>query len=160
VFRTYGELFPERAQARDRPNHENPQLFTVFLSSGQRLNKRRPSLGFCVDLGVLVPEYEVNGKLFLNNHFPGGYIYREKINLLAIPPDSDEQRWRLRYGLESWTPARATRNVEPETPNAADGAGAPDRLEFRIPIEQKNRPGIDATLVLTATSWNDVGVPA
>ena len=28
------------------------------------------------------------------------------------------------------------------------------RVEFRIPISQKNRPGIDATLVLSATEWN------
>ena len=28
------------------------------------------------------------------------------------------------------------------------------RIGFRIPIVQKNRPGIDATLVLSAVEWN------
>jgi hypothetical protein len=35
---------------------------------------------------------------------------------------------------------------------------AADTLEFRTPIVQKNRLGIDATLVLNAKMWN--GPPA
>jgi len=39
VFRKYGELFPERAVKDDRPNHDSPELFTAFLSSGARFTR-------------------------------------------------------------------------------------------------------------------------
>jgi hypothetical protein len=147
VFRTYGELFPDNVQPGiDRQFHERPQLFTVFLSARSRVNSRRASLGFSVELGVLVPDYEIDGALWLNNHYPGGYIFREKINLEAIPPQDENDSWSLRYGFDSDTPNRATKTAE-RTPT--DGA-----IAFRIPVMQRNRPGIEATLALTATPWN------
>jgi len=54
--------------------------------------------------------------------------------------------WQLGYGFDSRTPNRATTSVEGERKVRG--------LEFRIPIVQRNRPGIDATLVLTAAPWN------
>ena len=145
VFRKYGELFPETATAGvDRPNHSNPELFTVYLDASRRVKKGRKSLGFSIDLGVLVPDYAVDGTWFKDNHFPGGYIFRDKLNLEATP--SDDDMWSLRYGFDSRTPNRATTSV--------DGDRKDRGLEFRIPIVQKNRPGIDATLVLTAIAWN------
>ena len=97
-------------------------------------------------LGVLVPDYEVDGTFWLNNHYPGGYIFRDKLNLEAVPPKTDNDSWQLRYGFDSRTPNRATTSL--------DGKLTGGRLEFRIPIVQKNRPGIDATLVLSASEWN------
>jgi hypothetical protein len=147
VFRTYGELFPNQSQRNDRKFHDLPRLFTVFLSSNARVNTRRASLGFSIDLGVLVPDYELDGTLWLNNHYSGGYIFREKINLDAIPPRTDDDSWDLRYGFDSNTPNRTTKSAEQIV---TDGG-----IQFRIPVIQKNRPGIDATLVLTARSWNN-----
>ncbi len=144
IFRKYGELFPQSAHASDRQNHDVPELFTAFLSARQRVNKRRDSLGFSLELGVLVPEYEVDGTLFLDNHYPGGYIFRDKINLEATV--QDDGSWKLAYGFDSNTPNRATKQ--------APVAVKDHRLEFRIPIQQPRPPGIDATLVLTATNWN------
>jgi hypothetical protein len=147
VFRTYGELFPEKARPGiDRPNHNNPELFNVYLEADARVNKQRHSLGFSIDLGVLVPDYEIDGILWLTNHFPGGYIFRDKLNLEITPPKIESDPWQLRYGFDSRTPNRATVSVE--------GQPKGDKLEFRIPIVQRNRPGIDATLVLSATRWN------
>ncbi len=147
LFRKYGELFPERADPKiDTPNRDNPVLFNVHLDDSDRVNPRRTSLGFSIDLGVLVPDYEVDGMLWLNNHYPGGYIFRDKLNLEAIPPKTDKDSWQLRYGFDSRTPNRATTLV--------DGKPTAGRIEFRIPIVQKNRPGIDATLVLGASEWN------
>ncbi len=147
VFRTYGELFPQKAQPDiDRAAHDNPDLFTVYLNAGARVNPQRRSLGFSIDLGVLVPDYEVDGVLWLNNHFPGGYIFRDKLNLEVTPPKTAGDKWQLRFGLDSRTPNRATQAVE--------GKQEGRSLEFRIPIVQSNRPGIDATLVMRAVAWN------
>jgi hypothetical protein len=89
--------------------------------------------------------------LWRNNHYPGGYIFRDKLNLEAIPPKTKDDEWQLRYGFDSRSPNRATTQAEKRI--IGD-----DTIEFRVPIVQKNRPGIDATLVLNAKIWN--GPPA
>jgi hypothetical protein len=141
VFRKFDEMFPKDGSA---PRH--PQLFSTFLSSRARVNARRASLGFAVDLRVLVPQYEVDRKLWFDDHYEGGYLFRDKINLEAVPP-SNGGGWTLRYGFDSSTPNRATR--------AADVQHAAGVTTFRIPVEQKTRPGMKATLVLRATQWNE-----
>lgn len=153
VFRLYDELFPEKGNAADpsvliRTDHDKPQLFTVFLDRNARIASRRPSLGFSIDVGVLVPEYEVDGFLWLKDHYEGGYLFREKINLEAVPPSSGDGEWRLRYGYDTRTPNRAT--MEAERTATADL----ESLQFRIPIEQSTKPGLKGDLVLTARSWN------
>jgi hypothetical protein len=146
LFRTFADLFPDRAnKEKGRENHESPELFTAFLSTQARVNKRRKSLGFSIDIRVLVPDYEVDGLLFLDNHYPGGHIFRDRLNVEAIPSDNPAD-WRVNYAFESDRPTSATKQ--------AQSAPLPDRLEFRIPVVQKARPGIDADLVLTARHWN------
>lgn len=147
VFRSFVDLFPDQATADEkaRANHENPELFTAFLSTEARVNKQRKSLGFSIDIRVLVPDYVVDGRLFLDNHYPGGHIFRDRLNVEAIPSD-DPGGWRIRYSFESDNPNKATTPMK--------GTPFPDRLEFRIPIVQKARPGIEADLVLTARHWN------
>ncbi len=139
IFRTFDEML--RPEAGTRPR--NPHLFSTFLDGGQRVNNRRRSLGFSVDLGVRVPEYEVDNTLWLDDHYEGGYLYRDKINLEATP-DADGS-WRLRFGFDSKTPNKATR---PAARKETDTG-----LEFRIPIGQRTKPGIDAELVLTTRRW-------
>lgn len=143
VFVSFDDMFPPQGGGAGR----RPQLFSTFLSSKARVNVRRQSLGFSVDLGVLVPQYEIDGLLVFDQHFEGGYLFRDKINLEAIPKDEGEVAWELRYGFDSRTPNRTTVNA---APIARDGY-----VEFRIPIEQRTRPGIRAELVITACSWND-----
>jgi hypothetical protein len=147
LFRRYDELFPERADAPDglQQSHRTPLLFTAFLRKAAKVVPRRRSLGFSLDLGVLVPDYEVDGRLWLDHHFEGGYLFRDKLNLEAIPPVGDDEAWGLRYGFDSRTPNRARTTAEP---SAIDGG-----MQFRIPIEQKTKPGIQATLLLTVTPW-------
>lgn len=155
VFRRYGELFPENAKPGDenRPNHDLPELFTGFLSSKARVNSRSPSLGFSLDLGVLVPDYEVDGVLWRRNQYAGGYLFRSKVNLEAIPPKGD-QDWKLRYGFDSASPNRSTMTADALTDEARMGRLPDGGLRFAIPIVQKSTPGIDATLIITARPWN------
>jgi hypothetical protein len=140
IFRTYDEMLKDVNAARF------PQLFSTFLSTAQRVNVERPSLGFSIDLGVLVPQYEVDRALVFDQHYEGGYLYRDKLNLEAVPPADRKQQWQLKYGFDSKTPNRTQTKAEA----SSDKAG----MVFRIPIEQKTRPGIRAQLVLTAKQWN------
>src|SRR5262249_37779125 len=109
LFRKYGELFPNVTRPDvDHLNRDNPVLFNVHLSEGLKVNPRRNSLGFSIDFGVLVPDYEVDGLLWRKNHYQGGYIFRDKLNLEAMPPKAENDEWQLRYGFDSRTPNRAT----------------------------------------------------
>jgi hypothetical protein len=53
---------------------------------------------------------------------------------------------RARYGYD-----RRTLN---RTSMTAEQIAGPDSIQFRIPVFQKTKPGIDAVLVLTARKWN------
>jgi hypothetical protein len=138
IFRGYDELV-----GHDDKPRRNPHLFSAFLSSAARVNMKSKALGFSVDLRVLVPQYEVDGFLFFNNHFEGGYLYREKINIDATPgPDS--KSWSVRYGLDSKTPNRVSRDAE---------QSSEDPWTFAIPIVQNTAPGISARLILKGRPW-------
>lgn len=137
ILRKFDELFRS-----DKPRH--PRLFSTYLSLSQRINARRKSLGFSVDLSVMVPEYEVDRKWFPDDHYQGGYLFRDKINL-EVTPSSDGE-WLLRYGFDSKTPNRATHQVDAEHDNGI--------ITFKIPIETRVDPGIKATLKLVCSPWN------
>lgn len=80
-----------------------------------------------------------------SDHYEGGYLFRDKINLEAIPDDSVKGGWRLKFGYDSRTPNRATTEAD-----ATPGDGL---VAFRVPVKQTSKPGIDAHLVLTARGW-------
>ena len=125
-------------KAKTKPLH----LASAYLMKGAKVNKRRRTMGFSVEVGVLVPEYVVDGFLFLDDHYEGGYLFRDKLNLEV---DLEKKPPRLRYGWDKETPNLATSDwIEPEV---NDGYG------FRIPFEQDTRPGVHGTLILAARAW-------
>jgi hypothetical protein len=141
VFRTFDEMFPASGPPR------TPHLFSAFLTTSARINKRRPSMAFAVDLSVGVPDYEVDGFLWRNQHFKGSYLFRDTITIEATPDgDGKEQTYRVSYGLDSKTPNKATKRVE--------GTTSPDGLEYRIPLRSGTRPGLAGTLLLRARPWS------
>ena len=139
IFRTYDDLFPTTGG-----EVRHPYLFSIFLSSACRVKTRRASLGFSVDLGILVPEYEVDGTPRMDDHHDGAYLYRDKINIEVTFSDG----WSLRYGFDSKSPNRAPRAL------ARPVAQMGDTVAFAIPIRQGTRPGIEAELELHLGHWN------
>jgi len=130
----------------ERVRGEKPvHLASVFLTNSARVTPQRSSLGFSIDIGVLVPEYRVEGRWFNSDHYEGGYLFRDKVNLEAIRESDDA--WRLRYGYDSLTP------------NLTSGEARTTTLEgnafrFELPVRQTSRPGIDATLRIESRPWS------
>jgi len=121
------------------------QLASIFLSNQARVTRQRSSLGFSLDLGVQVPEYQVAGSWFGSDHYEGGYLFRDKINLEAT---WDKHRgWTLRYGFDSKTPNQTS---EDATAQPLQGNGH----SFALPIVQATAPGIIATLRIETRPWN------
>ncbi|MEM7231097.1 MAG: hypothetical protein AAF517_02915 [Planctomycetota bacterium] len=148
IFREFDELLRvDRVPGLDRPRH--PVLFSTYLSRGAVVNPHRKSLGFSLDLHVRVPDYYVEKRFWPDDHFEGGYIYREKLNFEVTPPRSEGDGWKLRYGSDERTPNRVTRAVEPVEAANDDGA-----IRYRIPVNSaaNARPGIRAVLELECRS--------
>jgi hypothetical protein len=145
IFRMFDDLFPKRRGQRKPDRSESPGLFNVFLDMGQ--SQTGKSLAFAVDLCVRVPEYEVDGFLFLKNHFEGGYLFRDMILVEATPPATEKSAWKIEYRFASQTGQAA--NTAPIV------AEDDDSLTFEIPVEQPKPPGIKARLRVVTGFWNN-----
>lgn len=144
IFRKYDEMMKPARAGLGSPRR--PHLFSAFLSAAARTKSGRGPLVFSLDLRVLVPEYEIDGFLMFDDHIEGSYLYRDTLTIEAVPPKAGEEGWRVRYGYDSNTPGRATREAE-----AVAGEGV---VAYRIPVSSSSRPGMEATLELTARPWN------
>ena len=149
IFRTYDDLFPGKDGTQRGPDRsQSPQLFTIFLDPSKSV-KNNSSVSFAFDLKVLVPDYEVDGLLFLNRHFEGGFIYRELIIVEAIPDKNALGGWRIKYGFQDMNPGKPGKDAE--TRALADGAPG---LAFDIDVEQKASPGLRGKLRIEARQWS------
>jgi hypothetical protein len=150
IQRTYDELFPALVEDERGPSRVNsPHLFSVFLDPTKSMNTRTKSVAFAFDLAVLVPDYELDGVLWLNRHYEGGYLYRELILVEATPKAELPGGWRISYGYQSETPNVA--NKKTDVQQLDDGG-----LTFAIPVNSpKNKvPGITADLRIELRNWN------
>jgi hypothetical protein len=49
-------------------------------------------------LGVRVPDYEIDRKLWIKEHYESGYLYRDAIVLEIVPPEAKGGKWKINYG--------------------------------------------------------------
>jgi hypothetical protein len=148
IFCRFDDLFekPVKPSQFGAPKRENsPVLFNVFLDMSQ--SQTGTSLAFALDLCVRVPEYEVDGLLFLKDHYEGGYLYRDTVLFEATPPAKAGEDWKFEYWFAN-DPARGRQiaKVIEETASA---------LSFEVPISQPHPPGISARLRVTTSYWNN-----
>jgi hypothetical protein len=148
IFRTYEQLFPGKPGTKRPPDREqSPHLFSVFLDPSKSV-KASGSVSFAFDLKVLVPDYEVDGVLFMKRHYEGGFIYRELILIEAFPDKNALGGWRIKYGFQDMNPGKPGKDVP--TRALAGGSG----IAFDIPVEQAARPGLTGNLRIEARPWN------
>ncbi|MBI3818032.1 MAG: hypothetical protein HY286_05015 [Planctomycetes bacterium] len=146
IFRAYEDLFPKGPDGARKPDRtQSPHLFSVFLDPNKSV-KQSGSVSFAFDLNVLVPDYEVDGILFLKRHYEGGFIYRELILVEAVPDDAAKGGWRIKYGYQDDNPGLPGKVAETEL--LQDGS-----MAFTIDVIQDRRPGIKATLRIAARRW-------
>lgn len=147
INRTYDDLFPPDASGQRAPSRENsPHLFSLFLDP-TKSQKRHQSVAFAFDVAVLVPDYEIDGVLWLKKHFEGGYLIRKLIVVEAFMQDESPSGWQLKYGVQSETPN--------ETPIVADARLESGTLKFEIPITAPEgvRPSITGQLRIEIRKW-------
>lgn len=128
----------------ERIDRQKPlTLMTGFLLYGARVNEKDESMGFSLDLGLRVPEYRVDGFLWMNNYYEGGYVLRDKFNFDLTPGSPPT----LMYGRDSRTTNRATTGLEA---TRTDAGG----WEFEIPLDADSDPKLVGTLIIRSSPWN------
>lgn len=159
IHRTYDELFPILSGDTRKPDPERmPHLFSVFLDPRKSIRDDVPikkrSVSFSFDLAVLVPDYQIDGILWLDQHYEGGYIYRELIVVEATPDPKSDVGWNVSYGFQSETPNTAPHSLD--ATNLSGEKGIEFYIAVRTPTDpsvELKRPGIDARLRLEARPW-------
>jgi len=147
IQRTYDELFPVGEGGKRAPSALNsPHLFSLFLDPTKSQNRHR-SVAFAFDVAVLVPDYEIDGVLWLKKHFEGGYLVRKLIVVEATVDQKGVAGWRIEYGFQTETP-----NTVNTVANTRLEGGA---LKFEIPISSPDgsRPGVRGQLRIEMRSW-------
>ena len=120
---------------------------TVFLANRARVNTARPSLAYSMSLGVRVPDYEIDRKLWINEHYEGGYLFRNAIVLEMVPPEVKGGRWKVNYAWQGQGTSPA--NTEIDAKSIKSG-----KVEVRIPFKSDTTPGIRGRLRFVVSAWN------
>ena len=132
-------------------------LSTVFLANRAKVNPRRRSLAYGLTLGVRVPDYEIDHRLWLNQHFEGGYLFRNALILELEPPRADGTPWKVKY---AWQDAGVAAASTALTPQQIAG----EAVEVAVEVDstsiapdgsrQPTTPGIKGRLRFVIRGWN------
>ena len=147
VRREYTDLFNEDGSVRT--DARAPVLFSVFLDS--RRITAGSEIAFSVELAVRNAGYEVDGALFLKNHIPGEYLFRNTLILFAKPADG--LQWKLRYvwGDDHWAGGPKNEAALESFSQRAIGINQQAPNVFAIPL--RSAKGFAAELKLAMAQW-------
>jgi len=137
-------------------------LSSVFLANRAKVNPKRRSLAYGMTLGVRVPDYEIERRLWLNEHFEGGYLFRNALILEMEPPRAGDTAWKVKF---AWQGAGVNLPDIPVQPQKISDRS----IEVSIPFdsltqgadgkEKPSSPGIKGRLRFVIEAWN-VGADA
>lgn len=144
VWREYNVLF----EGSDGFKKQELNLFSTFLDSRKIVKNidsgHKPSyMAFAVDLTFMVDRFKVDRKLWFDASFDGLTFLQERLIIEVMQDDGAEIGWKLRYSFKSAELGFST----------AEGQVTAGGVEFRIPIVNNTRPGVDSQLVLRASAW-------
>ena len=129
-------------------------LSTVFLANYARVNPQRPTLAYSMAFGVRVPDYEIDRRLWPNEHYEGSYLYRDTVIIELLPPSATSGKWRINYAWQTTGVNSTGLELEAEQLNSN---GIQVELPFDSDIEQNSaNPAIKGKLRLMISNWNKV----
>ena len=144
IRRTYEQLVHQQ---------KSVYLFSGYLLRSAKTERSRDTaLAFALDLGMQVPVYEVDRRFWLDDHFEGGYVFKDVITFHLRP---SAQKTTVRYGLASESGSGVAKRLL----DSQDLGGG--RLQFELPLgfkagtANKPKPGFSGRLQVTASGWNE-----
>lgn len=139
--RTFEEL-----ESGDRSRRQI-YLSTLYLSKKARAGRSLQSLAYSVFIGVRVPDYEVEKKLWLDDHFEGGYLFSDSARIEIMPPKQEGEAWNV---VNSWQSDAGKDQADYSVPVKE----LKDRVVITLPFENPATPGITGKLRFVAREWN------
>lgn len=147
VRRQYDELFDSNGNLL--ADARSPTLFSIFLDSSKITSGKE--MAFSIELAVSCAGYEIDGVLFLKQHIPGEYLFRNTLVLFA--KRGDDGQWALRgvWADDSWATVKPTRAAL----DAMGASATPIKLaadnSFSIPLTSSK--GFQAQLEVSLSAW-------
>lgn len=132
---------------KDAAQRRSLYLSTLFLGNRWRVNQNRKSVAYSLTLGVRVPDYEVDRRLWPDRHYEGGYLFRDAVVVEMIPPAQAGGNWQVNY---DWQRDNLGQAGTPLSPQALQRG----KVELNIPFDNGRAPGIRGRLRLVASAWN------
>lgn len=127
-------------------------LSSVFLANYARVNTKRPTLAYSMTFGVRVPDYEIDKRLWPNEHYEGNYLYRDTVIIELLPPSAESGKWRIKYAWQ--TTGMNSTGLELEAEQLYS-TGIQVELPIDSDIEQNAaNPAIKGKLRLMISTWN------
>lgn len=123
-------------------------LSSVFLANRAKISSHDRTLAYAMDVGVRVPDYQVNQRFWPDQHFEGSHLFRDSLLISLEPPISAGGDWRI---LHSWESQRIGVATQALTYEAVKGGGI--RIEVELPAGS-NKPGISGKVLLIVSAWN------
>jgi hypothetical protein len=140
--RTHRELTDTADKSR-----RSTYLSTVFLANRARVNQERPTLAYGMTLGVRVPDYQVNKVFWPDQHYEGGYLFRDTAIVELLPPGAAGGAWEVKLAWQSQGDGIATEPLSYK--RLKEG-----RMQVLIPFDSASKPGISGRIRLVASAWN------
>ena len=122
-------------------------LSTVFLANRARVNKRRRSLSYSLQLGVRVPDYEIDKALWFDKHYEGGYLFRDAVIIDITPPKDEGNDWKIQYAWQGRGFSPANKSIAP-----SDLKGR--NVEVELPFDSRTVPGVSGRVRFVVSEWN------
>jgi hypothetical protein len=124
-------------------------LSTVFLANSAKVsaNPNDRTLAYLMDVRVRVPDYEVDKKFWLDQHYEGGNLFSDALLVVLEPPAEPGGDWVVRHSWQSNSVGEASQTLTYQ--QIVDG-----KIRIEVPLPSPpSSPGIQAKVVLIASAW-------
>jgi len=140
-----------------QPGRRRLYLSSVFLANRAKVTKGTDSLAYAMSLGIRVPDYEIDRKFWINEHYEGAYLFRNALVVEIFGGTTPGDTTQVTY---SWQDSGVSgpKQVATLVPQA-DGSHAimiPFDSTIASPTspETPTTPGIKGHVVLKVRRWN------
>ena len=135
---------------REWSDKETPKkhlyLSTVFLLNRAKVKPDSDSLAYSISLGVRVPDYEVDRRFRPDEHYEGGYLFRDTLKVVI-----QETSETTRNVVARWQ--TLDKRIEPRKVDVAELVN--NKIEVAAPFESTTASGgIAGTLRFVVSAWN------
>jgi hypothetical protein len=136
------------AEWKSNPSSRSVYVSSIFLANSARVDPEKPGLSYSLSLGIRVPDYEIERKLWMDQHYEGGYLYRDVLIIELNPPNADEASWTIKCASQKDGVKLATKKLNVKELGEGE-------VEVSIPFKNTSTPGVSGQIRFVISQWNE-----